>query len=381
VPQPEKAVVPLPASSPSAIPAPTVPPPSPPPLEQLFVVVQAAPDRQPAVALGVRGDHILLVNRGGTVRNEARYGYVSPARFTNAATIVQAQVQVAAGAAYYVDGDGVVWRLTASGPAMKAADFGKPGDQHVTNFAVSPDGQHLLATVMTFGKPVDCGAGICTPFTEGPSYNYVLRADLGGPTIEVSKTTIDPNAEGARILVVLGWDDVGPFGATDTALATQYPPPTGWNAHPGHIGPAGTVTDSLGGPDCTAQQVGAGGHVLCTITGFESTDDVVRTAEGKTTWTLPPMLEPRQGMAVSPDGEQVAFLGLHEGSNPSAVYRHRNNPIQFRGDFLPLAWADNTTVVGYSAAPEKGVLALFGTTMQKLTLFPIPGYYGGVVNP
>jgi hypothetical protein len=379
--QPQKAVVPAPATSPRAVPSPVASPVQ--SAEQLLVMLQDSKQSQRPIELGSVADTIVLVSREGRVRNRATFTPTPIPLFTNAAAILPPQAHAAAGSAYYVDGASVVWRLGPSGSPEEAADFGVPGDQHETAFAVSPDGRHLFASVLTFGKPRTC-ATICSPFTSGPSYDVVMSADAGGPARLVTKTQIDPNQPGARITVVLGWDGAGPLAAMDTPLATQNQSPSGWNAHVGHINDQGQIVDSMGGPDCTAQQQAASGAVLCAVTGFEATNDVVRTVAGAELWSLPPKLEPRQGMAISPDGNAVAYLGYRLSGTPPApnyIYKRQGDPLKLAGDLDPVDWLDNSTVIGYAGDLNQPTLETVDVNAPGHTLpFAVNGFYADLIN-
>lgn len=379
--QPQKALVPAPATSPRTVPS-AVPSPVQ-SSEQLLVVLQDSKHSQQGVSLGYVGDTVLLVARDGHVRNRATFDPTTRPVFTNAAAILPRQAHAIAGSAYYVDGASVVWRLGPSGSPEKVADFGTPGDQHETAFAVSPDGRHLFASVLTFGKPRTCPT-ICSPYTSGPSYDVLMSADAGGPARLVSKTQIDPNQPGARITVVLGWDGGGPLATMDTPLATQNPSPSGWNAHIGHINDQGQIVDSLGGSDCTAEEQAASGAVLCTVTGFEATNDVVRTVAGADLWSLPPKLEPHQGMAISPDGNAVAYLGYRlSGTTPAPnyIYKRQGDPLKLAGDLDPVDWLDSSTVIGYSGDPAQPTLETVDLNNPGHTVpFPVNGFFADLVN-
>ena len=383
--QPQKAVLPLPAGSPSSEPSisPSLSPSEvPAPAERLVVVLRDSTGTGNPVGLGVAADTILLVGPDGKVRNQAKFKRPVRPVFTNAATILPPQVRTAAGSAYHVDGDGIVWRLGASGADERVADFSVTSVQHETSFAVSPDGQTLVASVLTFGKVRTC-TSICAPFTEGPSYAYLLRADAGGPTSTMSKIQIDPSQVGAQTPLVLGWDSGGPIAGLDAPLATQNAGPTGWNAHAGHLNQAGKITDALGGADCLVRQETFTGIVLCNVTGFEATDIVVRSGTGETIWTLPPKLEPTEAMATSSEGASVALFGFaQQPTNPNAIYRNRGTALKLSGDFAPLDWLDASTLIGYTGDPNSPVLSTAGVDRPGTNVrFPIQGSYGGVVNP
>src|SRR5207302_912643 len=89
----------------------------------------------------------------------------------NAAAVLEPEAHVAAGAVFYVDGQGTVRRLHAGAPPATVTTFPFLTSQTEFSFAVSGDGTALAASGFTFppqASPPPCDQPMACPFGAGP---------------------------------------------------------------------------------------------------------------------------------------------------------------------------------------------------------------------
>ena len=357
-------------------PTPSVQQPSPAPVEALLVIAQRANGDAGNVMLGVAPDTVLLTKLDGTVVAKATFKPAERPLYTNAATILPPQVHAAAGAAYYIDGDGIVRRLDRDGRVSTVAAFTTTEPQHMTSFAVSPDGTKLMATVFTFGAK---GPGLPGPITIGPSYDNLEYADAGGSTRVLSHATL---AATAGHFMVVGWDQQGPLAGTAVPLGTQNVIPEGWLSPLHHLNMSGDTTDRLGGSDCTVGLVADGGPVLCEGSGFAGLAAQVRAASGELLYSLPSDAVAHYSAAISRTGDRVAFQHQGNPTSPNSIYG-RGYSALIPTDFYSVGWEDGQTLVGYSGDIDHPKLAMIDTSGAQpgpVRLFPVNGFYVGGIQ-
>ena len=140
----------------------------------------------------------------------------------NAATLLSPREAYAVrGLVYFIDGLGTVWTMGADGHQATVARFPITLQQQEVSFAVSPDGCHLMATVLTIPPK---GAGNPFPTLNGTWKLDVMAADAGGvaKTIRSWSSTEYPGQNGGfQNLVLVGWDAVGPLVVAGSDLGTQ----------------------------------------------------------------------------------------------------------------------------------------------------------------
>jgi hypothetical protein len=381
---PQRAIVPAPNSTPSIEPnpAPSATA-SAPPLEPLIVITQrvSAPQvvsgDQGSVTLGQAPDTVLLARRDGTVAAKATFKPAERPLTSNAATIFPAQAHGAAGAAFYIDGDGVVRRLDRDGKITMVATFATSEPQHMTSFAVSPDGSKVMASVFTFGAR---GPGLPGAITVGPSYDNLEYAEAGGPTQTLSHT---PLASTTGHFMVVGWDDLGPVAGTAVAIATQNLMPAGWLSPVYSLDLAGNTGSRLAG-DCTAAMEAPGGRFLCAGGASAGTPTTVKSEDGSVLWTLPAEAVAWESAALSPNAQVVALKPMGSPTYHNHLYHQDGTQLALPDDFQSSGWLDNSTVVGYSGNPNKPRLATITVTAARVggaTPFPLDGFFAGTTGP
>jgi hypothetical protein len=357
-------------------PTPSVRQTSPAALEALLVIAQRASGDAGNVTLGAAPDTVVLTKLDGTVVAKATFKPTERPLYTNAATILPPQVHEVAGAAYYIDGDGIVRRLDRDGHVSTVASFSTTEPQHMTSFAVSPDGSKLMATVFTFGAK---GPGLPGPMTIGPSYDNLEYADSGGSTRLLSHA---PLAATPGHFMVVGWDQQGPLAGTAVPLGTQNVIPEGWMSPLYHLNMSGDTTDRLGGSDCTVARVADGGPVLCEGSAFAGLAAQVRAASGELLYSLPSDALAHYSAAISPTGDRVAFQQQGNPTSPNSIYG-RGYSASIPTDFYSVGWEDGQTLVGYSGDIDHPKLAMIDTSGAQpgpVRIFAVNGFYVGAIQ-
>jgi hypothetical protein len=271
---------------------------------------------------------VRIVDLQGTVI--AKASFTAPARpnVPYCPPFVQPPVRAAGGAAFFVDSKGAVHRLGLDGAVKTVAAFKLAGAQQFLSFAVSTDGNQLMATIVTL-------PGKSTPWTED-----IERATAGGSTTIVSHTNL--GATQPAPTVITGWDSSGPTATTKTLLCSREDVIS--QAYTGsalvHLGPDGSVRDTIGGPDCVPMDELANGMVLCRLGLYDCQSLNVRTSLGVTIWSRVPgcdFFEPR----LSPDAQAVAV-----NTDRAIVFqRNRTQPASFARQQSP-----DYSIVGWAAA-------------------------------
>ncbi|MBO0686198.1 MAG: hypothetical protein J2P45_23870 [Candidatus Dormibacteraeota bacterium] len=251
---------------------------------------------------------VSLVDETGKTITSTTFTPPKLAVIGNAAAIRQYPVQVAAGAAYFADAEGVVRRIGRNGKVSTITTFPVRSAQDELSFAVSPDGSHLLASILstpplhvpppaTLGDPVFAEGGHWSlqlfTATPGSSPVSTLQKDLG--------TTPTPT-------VVVGWDSNGPLASVNTALGSQNPSSLRFAGDQLiHIGSDGTHLDQVGGTNCLPRDELLDGTVLCQVgTGFPSYE--VRRADGGLVWQADNGGQGLFDLRLSPDGRRFTAV-------------------------------------------------------------------------
>lgn len=377
---PQRAVVPAPNSTPSVAPSPEPSASPAPPPEQLLVLTQRANGNLGNIIVGVAPDAVILAKLDGTVVARATFKPATEPLITNAATILPPQVHAAAGAAYYIDGDGTVRRLDRAGAVTTVASFPTTEPQHMTSFAVSPDGSKVMASVFTFGAK---GPGLPGPITLGPSYDNLEYADAGGQTKVLSHT---PLASTEGHFMVVGWDQNAPLAGTAVPIATQNPVHAGWNSALYHLDLAGNQTDRLGGSDCVAEFASENGYVVCGGTIPATTTVQVRTASGTLVYGASALSTSYDSAAISPDGSQLAIretASRPAAGTPRTIVYSVGFSFGLPNGFYLAGWPNNETLAGYTGDLNNPTLATISTANggQDKTVrpFPVNGTYAGSI--
>ena len=273
----------------------------------------------------------------------------------------------------------MVRRLERSGTVTTIASFPTTEPQHMTAFAVSPDGGTIMATVLTFGR---IGPGLPGAITIGPSYNNLEIATAGGPATVLSHAPQNTTRPGQ--FAVAGWDQGGPLAGA-IATTTQNALPEGWGIPLFHLGLDGNSHEHLGGVGRVAEVEAAGGQVLCSTSAFAAAPVQVRTSAGAVTWSLPAAVHSWSSVALSPSGNAVAadpgaFTGT--ASNGNKVYFRDGAVAGIPADFYSAGWWDDQTVVGYSGVDRSTLATITLSDHQPGAVHKLnKSLYAGRIDP
>jgi hypothetical protein len=265
-----------------------------------------------------------------------------------AGAVLEPEATVAAGAAYYIDGHGLIRRLSPDGSIHTVTTIPLTSPQQSASFAISPDGKQLMAGLLTY-PTVSPGPNSDTPFVESGAWKLDLLAgtDGGSPTVvshhETTITSPTGNPMGFHNVELVGWDAQGPIAVVDNALAIQNQPWDGMRWYEGYlarINPDGSLGEALGGKDCKAFAPPVHGELVCVPYG-QLREVSVRTLDGTILWRGAPTFGPSAagGFTLSTDGSRLAMDG-------SIVTLAGGLSVPLPPNFAPRGWLDPSTVIG-----------------------------------
>jgi hypothetical protein len=298
-----------------------------------------------------------IVDTKGRVHAQASFVPPPAPVIGNAEPLLQSPVRTAGGAVFYADSTGVVRRLKADGSTSVVATFPLTNAQQELSYAVSPDGAHLIAIVLstpplhnppaqTLGDPL---------FQAGGHWTLKLQtADAGGSTTTTFQR--DFGTTYPQPTQIVGWDQQGPVATLNTNLGAQQAP---LSAHLFgipliHLAADGTHIDVIGGPNCDAVDEVSDGTVICSVQAPDQF--AVRSSTGATLWQASvPSDNYYFGLWLSPDTNAVAVQGIvvTRTSVASAARQASGADSQL----IALGWLDANTVV---EATVSGQLSLYG---------------------
>jgi hypothetical protein len=346
----------------------------------LFVVVSGLPGGQlinsnPAPAAQAT---VEILGQDGRVRAQASFTPPPAPLIGNAEPLLQSPVRTAAGSVFFADSTGAVHRLRPDGSNSVVATFPLTNAQQELSYAVSPDGAHLIALVLStpplHNPPPQ---SLSDPlFQDGGHWTLKLAtADAGGATTTTLQRDLGTAYPSATQIV--GWDNKGPLATLNTNLGAQQAP---LSAHLFgtpliHLGSDGTHLDVIGGPNCGATDVISDGTVICTVNAPDSF--AVRTSTGATLWqaSVPSDSNYYYGLWLSPDTKAVAVQGLVVTAagvvsvGPQAAGR----PSQLTA----LGWLDGNTLVEATPAGQLSLYEAHGLT--KIRDLGVSGIFEGLI--
>src|SRR5690348_15737760 len=153
---------------------------------------------------------VRLVDQKGRVTAAAQFTPPPLPTLSNCADLLQPPVRVANGAVFYADSAGVVRRLAADGTVSDVTTFKLTSKQQALSFAVSPDGNQLIAIVLsTPPLHVPPPQSLSDPLFAPGTWSIDLEtATAGGAaTVVLHK---DLGSAFPRPTVITGWDAFGP---------------------------------------------------------------------------------------------------------------------------------------------------------------------------
>jgi len=319
---------------------------------------------------------VSIVDAQGRVRASASFKPPPEPAICPCRTLLQSPVRTAAGAVYFADRTGAVHKLSPDGSTAIVATFPLTTAQQMLAYAVSLDGKHLIATVLstpplhdplprTLGDPL---------FQEGGRWTLKLQtADAGGSTTttlqrDLGTTTPQPTQ-------IVGWDEHGPLATLNTNLAAQQAPPSThlFGAPLIHLAADGTHLDVVGGPDCTPVDALPDGTVACSNNERQFT---VRSSSGASLWQVSlPSDNYYYGLWLSPDANAVAVQSLVVTRTAVASAVRQANTVESR--LTALGWLDANTVLEGSPSGE---LSLYDAhSLVKIRDLGVSGIFEGIV--
>jgi hypothetical protein len=272
----------------------------------------------------------------------------------NAGAVLQPEARVAAGAVFYIDGAGSVRRLDVNGAVTRIASF-PFGQQQEVSFAVSPDGKHLVASVLTLPARNPNAQTVGDPPYLAGSHAFLelFSADTGGAARSMGRTDLGTDINNSKMMRVVGWDAIGPvvtlqqnLGSQQGSLGNGF---EGWQL--AHLDSSGRAGSPITPADCYPWQELADMSVLCSSASYG--DIKLIAANGTKVVSFPGASGPF--LAVSPDGSRVAFLG--------GVQDRGGKRVTLPDTFFPEGWLDASTIVGYVDTKSR-----FGATVGNMAL-------------
>ena len=341
--------------SPSGVPTPSEDSPRP---DVLYAVLEAR-NNLPASsgAQGQQHNVVAIAGLDGYARAKSTFKPRQVPVVGNAATLLAPEAVIASGSVYFIDGTGVVRRLGPAGDVAAVASFPLTQKQQEVSFAVSPDGQKIVAASLTLPDiqwpPPPSPAP--SPTSAGSYVLQVLEADAGGPTTVLSRwdsvnSPDMPGGGGFQMLRLVGWDGDGPVALVGAYLGTQnglFDRQTLFGGRFAHLDlKTGLARQQIlgacpGGPaNGTWTQpwsISPDGLVVCAVMNAKVSvrkPDATKVLE--TSYPGPHGLG--GSFALSPNGRRLAMDGQ--------VVDVAGTIIGLPPSFRPQGWLDNVTVVG-----------------------------------
>lgn len=291
-------------------------------------------------------DTIAIANSNGYAVARASFAPRSVPQQFDAATVMQPEAYVAAGAVYYADGSGIVRRLDPTGKVTSVATFPLTSAEQELSFSVSPDGSQLMAARLTFPKLV----GTPPPTPTGSWSLDIMRAAAGGATTQVQHWQAGPtsypgSAGGFTTIFVVGWDSGGPIGLIGANFGTQQGQFDGQRFFGGrlaYLDATGHVGATIGGADCSPFAPPTAGHVICANNSGQSISVSVRGVDGHEIWSGQAPNPPSGfggGFVLSPDGQRLAMDG-------EVLTLASGATVSLPSSFTPGTWLGTTDLIG-----------------------------------
>jgi len=121
----------------------------------------------------VAHDTIALAGLDGFAKAKATFAPRHIPDVPMAGAVLEPEATVAAGAAYYIDGHGLIRRLSPDGSIRTVTTIPLTSPQQSASFAVSPDGKRFMAGLLTY-PTVNPGPNSDTPFVESGAWKLDL---------------------------------------------------------------------------------------------------------------------------------------------------------------------------------------------------------------
>ena len=320
-------------------------------------------------------DTVAIAGLDGYARAKTTFTPLNPPYVGCLGPLFPPQAHAAAGRVFFIDGKGVVRSLGLDRSVREVASF-PISTQQEASFAVSPDGLHLLGTVLTIppkSSDSNACAGTGTGFAPGDWSEDVYEADAGGPAKLVSHRSWAQTQENLPILSLVGWDSRGPVGTYPTSIGTQGGGPIrdGWYGRAVRVdATSGQVRQQLGSDTCFVTDVGSDGTYVCLGTnGIE-----VFNPDGSSAWSYSRPNADYYIPILSPDRLHVAATG-------NAVLGKNGSAITVGGSgtssFFCTGWLNNQTLIGWAGqTPLEMAVVNLAAPSQTVDL----GFHGTFVG-
>ncbi len=295
-----------------------------------------------------------LIDANGKVEASANFSAPANPFILGCVPITPPAVRVAAGAVFFADSKGVIHRLDPSGSSSPVANFAITQDQFLS-FAVSPDGQKLVAIVFSTPPVVNRTPQFgADPYAPSGHWTLDLESAItNGPTTNVLHKDFGHIFPSTGPTLIAGWDDNGVLATLNSYVCVQNAiPSVEYAGNPLiHLGSDGTHLDTIGGSECQAWDELHDGTILCGGSDWSSFS--VRTRAGSQLWAQAGgvMQEPR----LSPDGGGVTVNGdktqifSRSSSTPTSVTA-AGSTIYFLG------WDGNDNVLALKGGQKLGLV-------------------------
>lgn len=343
-------------SSPSPVASSSAEAASPTPTAALMVVYVRKKNSNPPQAV------VELIDAAGKVTASADFSPPANPFISGCVPITPPAVRVAAGAVYFADSNGVIHRLDANGSTSPVANFAITQDQFLS-FAVSPDGQKLVAIVYSTPPVVNRTPAFgVDPYAPSGSWTLDLESAIAsGPTTKVLHKDFGHIPSTGPTLIA-GWDDNGELATLNSYVCVQNSiPSVEYTGNPLiHLGSDGTHLDTIGGSGCQAWDELHDGTILCGGSDWSSFS--VRTGGGAQLWAQAGsfMQEPRlspnaSGVSVNGDKTQIFLRG---GSAPATVTAPGST-------IYLLGWFGNDNVLALKGGQKLGLVPVSSPSTFK----------------
>jgi hypothetical protein len=300
-------------------------------------------------------DRVAIVGIDGYAKAKQSFKPRTLPSIGNAGPVMQPEARVAGGAVFYIDGSGVVRRLDVRGNATTVTTFPFGQPQQEIAFAVSPDGKHLIASVLTLPeRNPNAQSPLDPPYVAGShAYLEIFAADAGGSPRSLARTDLGTDLNSQAPLRVVGWDAMGPLVTLQQNFGSQQG--SLGNAFEGfllaHLDSTGRPEAAFTSPDCYPWQELSDMSILCSNPSYGGIR--VSGPGDKTIATFPGASGPF--LALSPDGSWLAY---HGGAQNQA-----GTHVTLPDSFFPEGWLDASTIIGYEDSKYR-----IGATVGNMAL-------------
>src|SRR5215472_2572660 len=331
----------------------------------------------------MRDNTVAIVRTDGTAKAKARFEARQLPRVGNALPLPQPEARIAAGRVYFADGAGAVRSLAVDGAVADVTTFPVTSTQQLLSFAVSPDGNQLLAAVFSF-PPVHVPppqTPIDPPFGPGDFMLQLLTARPGQAATKLVERNWAQSAGAPRdLLAIVGWSREAPLATIDTMIGTQEGSlGREMFGHVAELDTAGRPGPPLGGYSCDAWAALPDETVLCDDDG-QLRNFSVRSRDGTVRFRIHATGDSQiLYVTVAPDASRVAYVLT--GAQPQVTDAGGRN-VQLPAAFRPEGWLDAATIIGVlQTAQGDGDMALIRvdrpTHVEDLGFH---GFFVGVVQ-